>query len=231
MPRFVLLAVLCGLGSFRAPAQVADLAPGNVLVASRELGDPNFSETVILLVRYEEEEGAMGVIVNRRSDLPLSRVFQDLKQAKGRTDLAYMGGPVEQGNVLGLLKSSVKREGEQAVFPSVYLVSSKALLEKTLAEKAAASVFRVYLGYAGWGPGQLEHEVDLGAWHIMPPDAASVFADDPDSVWPRLIRRTELRIAKLGLGTRGWGLMACRWFVHADVVDGHVLRKNRRAVG
>jgi putative AlgH/UPF0301 family transcriptional regulator len=231
MPRFVLLAVLCGLGSFRAPAQVADLAPGNFLVASRDLGDPNFSETVILLVRYDDEQGAMGLIVNRRSDLPLSRVFQDLKPAKGRTDLAYMGGPVEQGNVLALLKSSVKREEEEPVFPSVYLVSSKALLEKTLAEKADPSVFHVYLGYAGWGPGQLEHEVELGAWHIMPPDAASVFDDDPDSVWPRLIRRTELRIAELGLGTRGWGLMASRWFVHTHVVDGHVLRKNRRAVG
>ncbi len=57
-------------------------------------------------------------------------------------------------------------------------------------------VFHVFLGYAGWGPGQLEHEVELGAWHILPPDTASVFDADPESVWPRLIRRTELRIAR-----------------------------------
>ena len=210
MPRFVLLAVLCGLGSVRAPAQAADLAPGNFLVASRDLGDPNFSETVILLLRYDDEQGAMGLIVNRRTDLPLSRVFQDLKQAKGRTDLAYMGGPMEQDNVLALLKSTVKPEEAQRIFASVYLVSSKALLEKTLAEKADPSVFHVCLGYAGWGPGQLEHEVELGAWHIVPPDAASVFDEDPESVWPRLIRRTELRIAELGLGTNGWWLVRTR---------------------
>jgi putative AlgH/UPF0301 family transcriptional regulator len=73
-------------------------------------------------------------------------------------------------------------------------------LEKTLAGKGEPSVFHVFLGYAGWGPGQLEHEVELGAWHILPADAASVFDADPDSVWPRLIRRTELRIARVGPG-------------------------------
>ena len=106
MPKFVVLALLCGLAPVPAPAQAPDLAAGNFLVSGRGLGDPNFSETVILLLRYDEEEGAMGVVINRRSDLPLSRVFQDLKQAKGRTDLAYVGGPVEPGDVLALLKSS-----------------------------------------------------------------------------------------------------------------------------
>jgi putative transcriptional regulator len=177
--------------------QDATLGAGKFLVASRDLGDPNFSETVILLIRYDEEQGAMGLVVNRRSDLPLSRVFHDLRGAKDRTDEAYMGGPVEPGNVLALLKSSTKPEEAQRVFASVYLISSKALLEKTLVDKAEPSVFHVYLGYAGWGPGQLEHEVELGAWHIMPPDAASVFDSDPETVWPRLIRRTELRIAQL----------------------------------
>ncbi len=197
MPKFVLLAMLCGLAPVPGPAQAPDLAAGNFLVSSRDLGDPNFSETVILLLRYDEEEGAMGLVINRRGDLPLSRVFQDLKQAKGRTDLAYVGGPVEPGDVLALLKSSTKLEDAERVFANVYLISDKDLLEKTLADKAEAGVFHVFLGYAGWGPGQLEHEVDLGAWHILPPDAASVFDSDPESVWPRLIRRTELRIAEL----------------------------------
>ena len=175
-------------------------AAGDFLVSSRDLGDPNFSETVILLLRYDEEDGAMGLVINRRGDLPLSRVFQDLKQAKGRTDLAYRGGPVEPGDVLALLKSSTKLEDAERVFANVYLISDKDLLEKTLADKAEPGVFHVFLGYAGWGPGQLEHEVDLGAWHILPPDAASVFDSDPESVWPRLIRRTELRIARLVTG-------------------------------
>jgi putative transcriptional regulator len=229
MPRFVLLAVLCGLAPVQGSAQDAELAPGKFLVASRALADPNFSEAVILLVRFDEEQGAMGLIVNRRTDLPLSRVFQDLKQAKARTDLAYMGGPVESDNVLALLKSSEKLDETQRVFGGVYLISSKDLLEKALAEKVEPSGFHVYLGYAGWGPGQLEREVEVGAWHIMPPDAASVFDAEPDSVWARLIRRTEMRIA--ALRTWGSGLVTDCWFVHADVVHHHLLRKNRRAVG
>jgi|SRR5580704_256532 putative AlgH/UPF0301 family transcriptional regulator len=196
MLRFVFFVVLFGLAPVSAPAQAPELGAGTFLVASRDLGDPNFSETVILVLRYDEEQGAMGLIVNRRTDLPLSRVFEDDKAAKGRKDLAYMGGPVEPGDVLALLKSSAKLEEADRVFANVYLISDKDLLEKTLADKAEPGVFHVFLGYAGWGPGQLEHEVDLGAWHIIPPDAASVFDADPDSVWPRLIRRTELRIAR-----------------------------------
>jgi putative transcriptional regulator len=206
MPKFYLLGALCGLAPCLALAQEPELAAGSFLVSSRDLSDPNFAETVILLLRYDEEEGAMGLIVNRRGDVPLSRVFEDLKQAKGRKDPAYLGGPVEPDNVLALLKSSTKVTDAQRVFAGVYLISDKEQLEKTLAEKPEASVFHVYLGYAGWGPGQLEHEVDLGAWHILPPDAGSVFDADPDSVWTRLIRRTELRIARRReqFG-RGWG--------------------------
>jgi putative transcriptional regulator len=187
--------VLAGL-AMMALAHGADLAAGRFLVASRELGDPNFAETVVLLVRYGEQDGAMGLIVNRRSDLPLSRVFQDLKVAKGNADPVYMGGPVEPGVVLALLRSASPPEEAQLVFGGVYLVSSKALLEKTLAAKAEPSSFHVYLGYAGWGPGQLEHEVELGGWQVLPAAPAEVFHADPDSVWPRLIKRTEQRIAR-----------------------------------
>jgi putative transcriptional regulator len=229
MPKFFLLGVLLLLAPVLGLGQEPELAAGSFLVSSRDLSDPNFAETVILLLRYDEDEGAMGLIVNRRGDVPLARVFEDLKGAKGRKDLAYLGGPVEPDNVLALLKSSTKIAEAQRVFSGVYLISDKELLEKTLADKAEPSVFHVYLGYAGWGPGQLEHEVDLGAWHILPPDAGSVFDADPDSVWTRLIRRTELRIA--GLGIRDWGLVAGGWFVYPYVIDQHFARKDRRAIG
>jgi putative transcriptional regulator len=179
-----------------ALAQGADLAAGMFLVASRELGDPNFAEAVVLLVRYDQQDGAMGLIVNRRSELPLSRVLSDMKEAKDNADMIYVGGPVEQGAVLALLKSANKPDDSQRVFADVYLISSKALLQKTLAAKTDSVAFHAFLGYAGWGPGQLEHEIDLGAWHIMPAAAGEVFHSDPDSVWPRLIKRTEMRIAQ-----------------------------------
>lgn len=180
-----------------ALAQGADLAAGRFLVASRELGDPNFAEAVVLLVHYDEQEGAMGLIVNRRSELPLSRVFRDMKEAKDNEDTIYVGGPVEPGGVLALLKSTSKPADSEKIFADVYLISSKSQLAKTLAAKKESTAFHAFLGYAGWGPGQLEHEIELGGWHVMPAAAGEVFHSDPDSVWPRLIKRTEMRIAKV----------------------------------
>jgi putative AlgH/UPF0301 family transcriptional regulator len=171
------------------------LAAGRLLVASRDLDDPNFAQAVVLLLQYSDDRGAMGLIVNRRTDVPISRVLEDLKEAKNRTDAVYVGGPVELESVLALLRAASKPGDAKRVFGDVYLMSSKELLEKTLASSVDANAFHVYLGYAGWGPGQLEHEVEVGAWHIMPAEAGEVFHSDPDSVWPRLIRRTETQIA------------------------------------
>jgi len=174
-----------------------ELAPGKLLVAGRELGDPNFAESVILLIDYDADHGAMGLIVNRRTDVPLSRLFRDFKEAKSRTDQAYVGGPVEITTVVALLKSAVKPGDAQRVFADVYLIKTKDLLQKTLASGAESNSFHVFVGYAGWGEGQLEHEIELGAWHIMSADSAVVFHSDPESVWPRLIRRTEQQIARV----------------------------------
>jgi putative transcriptional regulator len=178
-------------------AQTDDLAIGNFLVASKDLGDPNFAKTVILLVHYKEDQGAVGLVVNRATDVPISRLFQDLKEAKSRKDPVYVGGPVELNSVMALLKSAIKPENSTRVFNDVYLITNKDLLRATLASGAESSVFHTYVGYAGWGAGQLEHEMELGAWHSMPADAANVFHSDPDSVWQRLIRRTETQIAGL----------------------------------
>ena len=122
-------------------------------------------------------------------------MFQDLKEAKSRIDPVYVGGPVELNSVMALLKTASKPANSTRVFNDIYLISNKDLLRATMASAAESSVFHAYVGYAGWGAGQLEHEVDLGAWHIMPADAATVFHSDPDSVWPRLIRRTETQVA------------------------------------
>jgi putative transcriptional regulator len=198
-------AILAVLASATVWGQIQELATGRFLVASRSLGDPNFAETVILLVRYNEDDGSVGLIINRQTDIPLSRVFRDIKGAKVRKDPVFMGGPVEPGGVLALLKSSSKPEEATKIFADVYLVSSRALLEKSLTAGVEASAFRVYLGYAGWGAGQLEHEMELGAWHVLPAEAATVFDPDPDAVWARMIRKTELRIAR-----RRW-LVASGW--------------------
>lgn len=190
-----LLGMLLLLACAPAFCQSDDLAIGKLLVASRDLGDPNFAQTVILLVHYSGDQGSVGLVLNRRTDVPLSRVFQDLKEAKGRMDPVYVGGPVELNTVLALLKTSSKPDDASQVFGNVYLISNKDALKAALASSTDASTFHAYVGYAGWGAGQLEHEVELGAWHIMPADAATVFHSDPDSLWLRLIKRTETQVA------------------------------------
>jgi putative transcriptional regulator len=189
---FATLLLLAGLPAF---SQSDELEIGKLLVASRDLGDPNFAKTVILLVHYKEGQGAVGLVVNKRTDVPISRVFHDLKEASNRKDPVYIGGPVELNSVLALLKSASKPEGADKIFGDVFLISNKDLLARTLGSRAEATVFHTYIGYAGWGAGQLEHEVDLGAWHVMPADVATVFHSDPDSVWEGLIHRTETQIA------------------------------------
>jgi len=188
------------------PAQstrVQGLGIGKVLVSSQDARDPVFAETVILLVRYDHD-GTMGLAINRRTSVPISRVLQSLKGTKGRSDPVYMGGPVEVQNVLSLLKANTMPEGAAHVFGKIYLVSSKLLLEKTLVGQADPSEFRVYLGYCGWGPGQLENEVGQGVWHIIAADADLVFDSEPHTLWSRLIAHVGLRIARGRFPTIMW---------------------------
>jgi putative AlgH/UPF0301 family transcriptional regulator len=171
-----------------------DLGVGKLLVASRSLGDPDFARTVVLLVRYDEK-GVVGLILNRRTDIPLSRVL-DLDAAKGRSDPVYLGGPVGPSAVFALFKSSAKIEKAEKIFGSVYLISDKALFEQTISARPDPGVFHVYLGYAGWTQDQLRSEARLGAWFVFPADAATVFGSDPDSLWLEMIQKTELQLAK-----------------------------------
>ena len=132
---------------------VDKLAPGRFLVASRDLGDPNFAQAVVLLVQYSDEHGAMGLIVNRQTDVPLSRVFKDLKEAKDRSDPIYIGGPVELNSVMALLKSPSKVEDATPLFGDVYMISSKELLQKTLASPVSPRRFSCLPGLRGLAAG------------------------------------------------------------------------------
>ena len=184
----------------------ADLAAGKLLVASPDLPDPNFAKTVILLVQYDED-GVVGLILNRRSKVPVSRVLNELAGARNRPDPVYAGGPVGRNDVLALVRAPGERGDAKRVLPDIYLVSTRAAMEKAFAAVAGADTLHVYLGYSGWTEAQLENELDLGAWYIFQGNAKTVFDADPDGLWDRFIRETELRIASRGLG-RGLRLRA-----------------------
>ncbi|MGA1984419.1 MAG: YqgE/AlgH family protein [Acidobacteriaceae bacterium] len=166
------------------------------------MGDPQFARTVVLLVHYDAD-GVVGLVLNRRTDVPLSRVL-DLKAAKDRSDPVYAGGPVQPAAIFALFQSPAKIEKAENPFGSVYLISDKGLFEKTLSGRPDPGVFHVYLGYAGWTQDQLRAEVQMGAWFVFPADAAAVFSSDPGSLWPQMIQQTQLRLASIGTNCSTW---------------------------
>jgi len=197
------LRVAAGILSLQVAVQLAagqstrpsDLAQGKLLVAARDLPDPNFAKTVVLLVQYDAD-GVVGLIVNRRSQVPISKVLDNVAGAKNRTDSVYEGGPVSQTEVLALLRSRKQPGESKRVLADTFLLSSKEDLEQAFQSAVEPDRVHVYAGYAGWTPPQLEHEMDVGAWFVFQGSAASVFDSDPDTLWSRLIRETELRVAR-----------------------------------
>jgi len=125
-------------------------------------------------------------------------VLDEVAGAKQRPDPVYAGGPVGRTEVLALVRPRHPLGDAKRVFGDVFLVSSKESMEKTFAAPADADTVRVYLGYSGWTEPQLEHEMDLCAWYIFQGSAKTVFDSDPESLWERFIRETELRIAWRG---------------------------------
>jgi len=179
------------------PAQskrTEDLAVGKLLVTPRDAPDPAFAESVILMVHYDHES-AVGLMINRRTTIPLSRALRNLKGAAQRSDPVYIGGPVETGAAMALFRSDSKPDSGVRVLERIYLIPSQPALESALAGGKSADDLRIYAGYCGWGPGQLDNETHLGAWYILDGTAGLVFDPNPDTVWSRLISRSESRVA------------------------------------
>jgi putative transcriptional regulator len=170
-----------------------DLGCDKLLVASRSMDDPNFAKTVILLVHCDDQ-GVVGLILNRRTDVALSRVLEGFQGAKDRSDPAYLGGPVEVSAVFALLQSPTKVEGAEHVFGDVYLISTKTLLEQTLTVRPDPKFFMFI--WAMRDGRRIRQEVELGAWFIFAGDTGAVFNSDPSSLWLQMIGKTELKYAE-----------------------------------
>ena len=160
-------------------------------MAARRLPDPNFGNAVILLADFNDD-GAVGLVVNRRSDVTVARVFPHLTPTLASAGQAFLGGPVEKTRPMVLLRASASPAEARRVLDGVYLLTAREAIESAISSSAAPGRLRVYLGYAGWGPGQLEAETAEGVWHVLAGDADAVFDPDPSSTWQRQIARTEL---------------------------------------
>ena len=178
------------------PGPREELAKGKFLVASRRLQDPNFKETVVLLVEYGLN-GAMGLVINRPSPVKLVTVFPDIKELKQRKDTIYAGGPVAVNQMLMLIRSSQVPEESKEITQDVYISSSGKVLERLMKSTANDEKFRLFAGYAGWAPNQLDFERTRGDWHVLKADAETVFAQKPLEIWQDLIHRVSVKWVRL----------------------------------
>lgn len=165
------------------------LSKGKFLVASRRLLAPFFKETVILLLKYDHG-GAMGLIINKPTEVKLSAVFPEINGLQKRADTVFLGGPVARNQMLMLIQSGNMPDESSNVFHNIYVSSSMAALKRMAGDSKKGEEFRLYNGYSGWTLGQLELEISRGDWHIINADAESIFKKDPSAIWPELILRS-----------------------------------------
>lgn len=156
---------------------------GHFLIATPELMDPNFHQSVVYMIRHSEE-GAFGVIVNRQSDRKLKEIWDQLSQSPCETEqLLYFGGPI-QGPLLAIHGHAMLLDLE--VSPGVYISTAREKLEQLVAQDEHPA--RFVAGYAGWGAGQLESELEQSSWFTVPATEELLFAE-ADTLWQLLVRK------------------------------------------
>ena len=170
------------------PSSPTQPAKGRFLVASRALVDPNFAETVLLLLNADAR-GAMGVVINRPTPVKLATVLPDVKALRDRPERVFLGGPVGGNVMLLLIRAPSQPAKSERIVDEVYATGSLSALREALGRKGKRNQLHAYAGYAGWGPGQLEHEIARGDWHIGSADAATIFEVPPADMWAKLIER------------------------------------------
>ncbi len=171
---------------------------GSLLVASPHLPDPNFYRTVVLMVEHTEE-GAFGLVLNRVCDARLDDVWNSVGGTRCHSDqFLRVGGPVE--GPLMALHTLTNLEGIE-VIPKVYFSSQKSDLEFLVEHPEPP--FHMFSGYAGWGPHQLEEEMQRGGWLTTPAHWEHVFArDDDDELWRRVTHEIGAEITNQTLKIR-----------------------------
>jgi len=190
MPRAIrTLLILPMLAALAAPAHAAEsVANAIFLVAKREMGDPRFRESVVL-VTQPREGGPFGVIVNKPLPHRLAEVFPDREALKNRSDVVHFGGPVSPRGLYVLLRAEKPPTGMIRVLKDVYFSGDPDVIDGLLQRADPARGLRVYAGYSGWAPGQLQNELGRGDWHVVPANAATVFDMPPERIWPELFLR------------------------------------------
>jgi putative transcriptional regulator len=158
---------------------------GRLLLGAPDLQDPNFFRSVVLLVDHSES-GALGVILNRPTDTTLTRVWQEVSDEPClREAFLHHGGPCE--GLLSALHTDAEC-GQVEVCDGLYFTAEAPLLAQLVEDSEKPVEARFFVGYAGWGPEQLETEVEQGGWLLTPTAKQDVFTD-VETIWPRILKR------------------------------------------
>jgi putative transcriptional regulator len=179
----------------------SDHLAGRLLVATPVIGDPNFHRTVVFLLDHGDS-GALGVVINRPTDVGLEESLPGWDELATAPNVVFVGGPVEQAGAIGLGRiapgTPIEGLGEDdaegpwsPVLTALDTVGPLATVDLTRdpAEVYGIDSLRVFVGYAGWGPGQLEGELGEEAWVVAEARPADLWSADPEGLWERVLRR------------------------------------------
>lgn len=179
------------------PPRSTPPAAGSLLVATPSLEDPNFHHTVLLLLAFGVEEGALAVVLNRPNSVPTGTLMPGWDDLTVAPDSVFVGGPVARDNLICV--AEVKPEfaaGFDGCAPIADGPLATLDLNRRPYEMApGVARLRIFSGYAGWSPGQLEAEIESGGWLVLPAEGGDVFTSDPEGLWRRVLRRQGGHIA------------------------------------
>lgn len=205
-------ALLLALGIV-APALAQQNLPANglFLIAKPALTDPNFAKTVVL-VTQTEDASTVGVIINRPSALKLSQFLSQEYPTQNYLDAIHIGGPVMRQAIIAVYRSeTVPAAAAFHVLKNIYITMHPDNINLLLA--APEAQYRLYAGFSGWAPRQLESEFMRDGWYVLPAEEAMVFRGSADGLWEELVERA----ARRGPRTHNSGVtIATRWSVPCD---------------
>jgi putative transcriptional regulator len=171
-----------------------DSLRGKLLLASPTMTDPNFSRSVVLIAEHTEE-GAMGLVLNRPAATTVEEAVPDLAWLASGDALVFVGGPVAETAVIVLAEFDRPEVAGALVEDDLGFIGTDA--DDPEALEGAIRRARVFAGHAGWGPGQLEGELEEEAWIVEPPRREEIFSEDAQGLWAAVLRRKGRRYALL----------------------------------
>lgn len=161
---------------------------GFFLIANPVLPDPNFSRTVVLLCDHNDQ-GSFGLVINRSADLQVSEVFSNNTLLRTYQDKIFIGGPVAQSQVFYLCRSNKPLPEMEEIGDNLYLGMNWDALEEVLQTlESPRENIRFYLGYSGWGAGQLANEMSQRSWLTCTAKNFFVFGESEDSIWANVVK-------------------------------------------